>query len=212
MRLRKFGWGGKGHLLLIPKAMSILIACQDYGTTRLVMVGQNSLMQRPPKCDRWGLFLATRAARILGPLNFQNGWRILNYPTINHFYFTSGGGESTDSNIKMARYYWKIKGKPDKTKVISRVWGYHGVTLAGMCATGISSYWPMFEPRIPGFSHIPSLIPIFMKRRKEPRVRVLRLRTNWRKRFLRKVQIRSPCLCGACSRGRWCDCSQEDYF
>ena len=81
------------------------------------------------------------------------------YPSINHFYFTSGGGESTDSNIKMARYYWKLKGKPDKTKVISRQWGYHGVTMAAMCATGISSYWPMFEPRFPGFSHIASPYP-----------------------------------------------------
>jgi len=83
----------------------------------------------------------------------------ITYPSINHFYFTSGGGESTDSNIKMARYYWKLKGKPDKTKVISRVWGYHGVTLAAMSATGISSYWPMFEPRVPGFVHIPSPYP-----------------------------------------------------
>ena len=66
------------------------------------------------------------------------------YPKINHFFFTSGGGESSDSNFKMARYYWKLKGKPEKTKVISRQWGYHGVTLAAMCATGISSYWPMF--------------------------------------------------------------------
>ena len=81
------------------------------------------------------------------------------YPRINHFYFTSGGGESTDSNIKMARYYWKLKGKPGKTKVISREWGYHGVTMAAMCATGIGSYWPMFEPRFPGFSHIPSPYP-----------------------------------------------------
>ena len=81
------------------------------------------------------------------------------YPKINHFFFTSGGGESSDSNFKMARYYWKLKGKPEKTKVISRQWGYHGVTLAAMCATGISSYWPMFEPRIPGFSHIPSPYP-----------------------------------------------------
>ena len=72
----------------------------------------------------------------------------MTYPSINHFYFTSGGGESTDSNIKMARYYWKLVGKPDKTKVISRVWGYHGVTLAAMSATGIGSYWPMFEPRV----------------------------------------------------------------
>jgi len=85
----------------------------------------------------------------------------ITYPNINHFYFTSGGGEATDSSIKMARYYWKLKGKPEKTKVISRIWGYHGVTLAAMCATGISAYWPMFEPRIPGFIHIPSPYPYF---------------------------------------------------
>ncbi len=83
----------------------------------------------------------------------------ITYPSINRFFFTSGGGESTDSNIKMARYYWKLKGKPDKTKVISRQWGYHGVTLAAMCTTGMSVYWPMFEPRIPGFIHIPSPYP-----------------------------------------------------
>ncbi len=81
------------------------------------------------------------------------------YPTINSFYFTSGGGESTDSNIKAARFYWKVKGKPEKTKVISREWAYHGVTLAAMCATGIPAYWSMFEPKIPGFSHIPSPDP-----------------------------------------------------
>ena len=76
-------------------------------------------------------------------------------------FFTSGGGEATDSNIKMARYYWKLKGKPEKTKVISRILGYHGVTMAAMCATGISMYWPAFEPRFPGFTHIPSPYPYF---------------------------------------------------
>ena len=81
------------------------------------------------------------------------------YPSINRFFFTSGGGESSDSSFKTARYYWRLKGKTDKTKVISRQWGYHGVTLAAMSATGISSYWPMFEPRVPGFVHIPSPYP-----------------------------------------------------
>jgi len=85
----------------------------------------------------------------------------ITYPNINHFFFTSGGGESTDSNIKMARYYWKLKGKPEKTKVISRIGGYHGVTFAAMCATGMSYYWPMFEPRMPGFTHIPGPYPYF---------------------------------------------------
>jgi len=81
------------------------------------------------------------------------------YPQINNFYFTSGGGESTDSNFKLARSYWKAKGKPEKTKVIARTWGYHGVTFAAMCATGISGYWTSFEPRMPGFSHIPAPDP-----------------------------------------------------
>jgi adenosylmethionine-8-amino-7-oxononanoate aminotransferase len=83
----------------------------------------------------------------------------LTYPNITRFFFTSGGGESSDSSFKTARYYWRLRGKPEKTKVISRQWGYHGVTLAAMSATGISGYWPMFEPRVPGFLHIPSPYP-----------------------------------------------------
>ena len=52
---------------------------------------------------------------------------------------TSGGGEATESSIKLARAYWKMRGQPGKTKVISRVDGYHGVTLAAMSATGIAA-------------------------------------------------------------------------
>jgi len=83
----------------------------------------------------------------------------LTYPSINRFFFTSGGGEATESSIKMARAYWKLRGRPDKTKVISRIEGYHGVTMAAMSATGLSAYWPLFEPRVPGFIHIPSPDP-----------------------------------------------------
>ena len=79
------------------------------------------------------------------------GWA---YPNINRFFFTSGGGESTDSTIKTARYYWKACGRPSKVKTISLLGGYHGVTLAAMCATGMPAYWPAFEPRMPGFVHI----------------------------------------------------------
>ena len=80
-------------------------------------------------------------------------------PHINNFYFTCGGGEATDSNIKLARYYWRTKGKAEKVKVIGRKWGYHGVTFGAMCATGIDTYWSDFGPLIPGFSHIPSPDP-----------------------------------------------------
>jgi putrescine---pyruvate transaminase len=78
----------------------------------------------------------------------------LAYPSINTFFFTSGGAESSESSFKTARFYWKALGKPDKIKVISRHRAYHGLTLAAMSATGLPAFWPMFEPRTPGFSHI----------------------------------------------------------
>ena len=46
-----------------------------------------------------------------------------------------------------------------RPEVISRTWGYHGTTLAAMSATGLPSYWPMFEPRVPGFLQIESPYP-----------------------------------------------------
>lgn len=81
------------------------------------------------------------------------------YPSINTFFFASGGAESTESSIKTARFYWKTRGKPEKVKIISREYAYHGVTLAAMSATGMQAYWTMFEPRVPNFSHIPSPYP-----------------------------------------------------
>jgi adenosylmethionine-8-amino-7-oxononanoate aminotransferase len=83
----------------------------------------------------------------------------ITYPSINRFFFTSGGAEANETAIKVARSFWKLRGKPAKTKVISRELGYHGVTLAAMSATGLSGYWPHFEPRVPGFMHIPSPYP-----------------------------------------------------
>lgn len=81
------------------------------------------------------------------------------YPNLNYTYFASGGAEANESAFKTARYYWKRLGKPDKVKIIARQDAYHGVTLAAMSATGITPYWPMFEPRVPGFLHIVAPYP-----------------------------------------------------
>jgi adenosylmethionine-8-amino-7-oxononanoate aminotransferase len=78
------------------------------------------------------------------------------YDNLNMTYFTSGGAESNESAFKTVRHYWKRKGKPNKVKIISRMQGYHGVTMAAMSATGLPTYWPMFEPRVPNFLHIPA--------------------------------------------------------
>ena len=124
--------------------------------------GRNELVEAGSK-QLAELAFASGYAGSSNPRAIELGEKLakITYPNINQFYFTSGGGESTDTNIKMARYYWKLKGKPEKTKCISRIWGYHGVTLAAMSATGIDAYWPMFEPRVPGFIHIPGPYPYF---------------------------------------------------
>ncbi len=75
------------------------------------------------------------------------------YPNLTAVFFTSGGAESNESAFKTARFYWKAKGRPEKVKVISREFAYHGVTLATMSATGIPQYFKMFEPRVPNFIH-----------------------------------------------------------
>jgi putrescine aminotransferase len=69
-------------------------------------------------------------------------------------YFTTAGAESNESAFKFARYYWKIRDKPHKTKIISRIHAYHGVTMAAMSATGMASYRNMFGPLISGFIQV----------------------------------------------------------
>lgn len=77
------------------------------------------------------------------------------YPgRINHFHFTSGGAESNESAIKMARYYWALNGKPDKSTILSRQKAYHGIAMGTLSATGIPGFWKNFGPRPPGFVHI----------------------------------------------------------
>lgn len=80
-------------------------------------------------------------------------------PGMGAVFFSSGGAEANESAFKTARYYWKVQGKCDKIKIIARIHGYHGVTLQAMSATGIAPYWKMFEPRAPGFLHIPTCYP-----------------------------------------------------
>jgi putrescine aminotransferase len=81
------------------------------------------------------------------------------YADLKTTFFTSGGSEANDSAFKIARYYWKRLGKPDKVKIIARKSAYHGITLATTFATGIERYHKMFGPAVPGFVHVPAPYP-----------------------------------------------------
>ena len=76
------------------------------------------------------------------------------YPSSAAVYFTTAGAESNESSFKFARYYWKVKDQPQKTKIISRIHAYHGVTMAAMSATGMAAYHKMFGPLVPGFIQV----------------------------------------------------------
>jgi putrescine aminotransferase len=75
----------------------------------------------------------------------------ITYSNLNAVYFTTSGAESNESAFKTARFFWKLQGKPDKVKIISRRWGYHGVTMAAASATGLPAYHKMFAPLVPNF-------------------------------------------------------------
>lgn len=81
------------------------------------------------------------------------------YPSIKAFYFTSGGGESTDTSIRTARYFWRAQGWPHKSKIIARKLSYHGSTVGSASATGVDEFSDGFGPRLPGFLHIESPYP-----------------------------------------------------
>lgn len=52
-------------------------------------------------------------------------------------FLTSGGSESVDTAMKLARIAHVQAGHPEKTVIISRVQSYHGVNYGGMAATGL---------------------------------------------------------------------------
>jgi len=81
------------------------------------------------------------------------------YANSSAIYYTTGGAESNESAFKTARFFWKVQDRPNKTKIISRMHGYHGVTMAAMSATGMPAYHKMFGPLMPGFIQVAAPYP-----------------------------------------------------
>ncbi|MEB3101779.1 aminotransferase family protein [Ferviditalea candida] len=67
--------------------------------------------------------------------------------------FTSGGSESNDTAFKLARHYFKLKGQPNRYKIISRYRAYHGISMGATSATGIPVFRQMGGPLAEGFLH-----------------------------------------------------------
>ena len=75
---------------------------------------------------------------------------------LNKVFFSSGGGESVETAWKVAKQYFKLTGKPNKTKVISRAIAYHGTTQGALAITGVPNFKHAFEPLVPGAIRVPN--------------------------------------------------------
>lgn len=87
---------------------------------------------------------------------------------LNRIFFTSGGGESVDSALKLVRQYHKLTGNPTKTKVIARKAAYHGTTMGALSLTGIGVVREPFEPLTPGGFHVPNTDVLRMPTSQDP--------------------------------------------
>src|ERR1700733_11711586 len=73
-----------------------------------------------------------------------------------HLLFANSGSEANDSALKLIRYYWNLKGRPEKKIHISRDLGYHGATMAAASLSGLTPMHPQWDLPLPGFDKVPA--------------------------------------------------------
>jgi adenosylmethionine-8-amino-7-oxononanoate aminotransferase len=72
---------------------------------------------------------------------------------LRHVLFHNSGSEANEANFRFARLYHAVRGKPEKTRILSRRWGYHGATRGAGSATGIDAYHILSESD-PSHAHV----------------------------------------------------------
>ena len=84
--------------------------------------------------------------------------RLANYAPgdLNRVFFTSGGGDSVESAFKLAKNYFRLQGKGDKHKVISRAVAYHGTPHGALAVTSLPGLRNQFAPLVPGAHKVPN--------------------------------------------------------
>lgn len=68
-------------------------------------------------------------------------------------FYVNSGSEANEAAIKMARQYHWERGEKQRYKVLGRRFSYHGTTLGGVAATGLSWFRDVFQPLPAGFIH-----------------------------------------------------------
>jgi len=78
---------------------------------------------------------------------------------LSRAFFTSGGSDSVETALRLARQYHKIRGEVGRVKFLSLKKGYHGTHTGAASVNGNANFRTMYEPLLPGCSHIPAPYP-----------------------------------------------------
>ncbi|NMF89874.1 aspartate aminotransferase family protein [Aromatoleum petrolei] len=74
---------------------------------------------------------------------------------MNKVFFTNSGSESVDTALKIALAYHRARGEGQRTRLIGRERGYHGVNFGGLSVGGIPGNRKVFSAALlPGVDHI----------------------------------------------------------
>lgn len=71
-------------------------------------------------------------------------------------FFTSGGSDSVESALRLARQYHKLRGEAGRTKFLSIKKGYHGTHVGAASVNGNANFRNAYEPLLPGCYHTPA--------------------------------------------------------
>jgi beta-alanine--pyruvate transaminase len=91
------------------------------------------------------------------PKAFQLASRIaqLAPADLDHVFFANSGSEAVDTALKIAIAYWNVQGQGQKTRLIGRERGYHGVGFGGISVGGIVNNRKFFGGLLTGVDHLP---------------------------------------------------------
>ncbi|MCY3879869.1 MAG: aspartate aminotransferase family protein [Rhodobacteraceae bacterium] len=96
------------------------------------------------------------AFQLSHPKAFELANRIIDIAPegIEHVFYTNSGSESVDSALKIALAYHRARGEGQRTRLIGRERGYHGVNFGGISVGGIVNNRRVFGSLLNGVDHL----------------------------------------------------------
>lgn len=91
------------------------------------------------------------------PLQFELASRVaaLLPGDLDHVFFVNSGSEAVDTALKIALAYHQAAGEPERTMLIGRARGYHGVGFGGLSVGGIANNRRQFRNLLGDVAHLP---------------------------------------------------------